>query len=76
MQTAKLFTNGSSQAVRLPKSFRFADATEVAIEKKGEVVLLRPISKPSIEQAINALKKFEKFPERAQPRRPDKRESF
>ncbi len=40
-QTAKLFTNGRSQAVRLPKAFRF-DATEVFIRKDpmtGDVIL-------------------------------------
>ena len=40
-QTAKLFTNGGSQAVRLPAEFRFA-STEVYIRKDtetGEVIL-------------------------------------
>ena len=41
MVTAKLFTNGRSQAVRLPKDFRFS-GDEVAIKKVGEVVLLYP----------------------------------
>ena len=35
MQTAKIFENGRSQAVRLPKEYRF-DADEVAINKKVE----------------------------------------
>lgn len=39
--TAKLFMNGRSQAVRLPKEFRF-EGKEVLIEKKGEAVILRP----------------------------------
>lgn len=43
-QTAKLFMNGRSQAVRLPAEFRF-EGKEVFIEKQGEVVILRP--KPS-----------------------------
>lgn len=76
MSTAKLFTNGSSQAVRLPKAFRFEGMTEVAIERKGEVVLLRPLQRPSMDQAIKALSKFENFPARNQPRRHDKREAF
>jgi len=41
MQTAKLFMNGRSQAVRLPAEFRF-DATEVFIRRDpltGDVVL-------------------------------------
>jgi antitoxin VapB len=32
MQTARIFTNGNSQAVRLPKEFRFGD-DEVIIKK-------------------------------------------
>jgi antitoxin VapB len=39
--TAKLFKHGGSQAVRLPKAFRF-EGTEVLIEKQGDNVLLRP----------------------------------
>ena len=39
MKTAKLFQNGQSQAVRLPKEFRFDDS-EVFIKKTGNVVQL------------------------------------
>lgn len=39
METAKLFNNGRSQAVRLPKAFRF-DGDEVYIKKVAEGVLL------------------------------------
>lgn len=41
---AKLFTNGSSQAVRLPREFRF-EGKEVAIRKEGDVVILEPVAK-------------------------------
>jgi antitoxin VapB len=41
MQTAKLFINGSSQAVRLPKNFRF-QGDEVGVKKIGDIVLLYP----------------------------------
>jgi antitoxin VapB len=41
MKTAKLFKHGGSQAVRLPKEFRFK-GTEVIIEKRGEEVVLKP----------------------------------
>lgn len=44
MLTAKLFTNGSSQAVRLPKEFRFT-GNEVYAQKIGESVILVPKSK-------------------------------
>lgn len=39
---AKLFWNGRSQAVRLPKEFRF-EGDEVAIRKEGDSVVLEPI---------------------------------
>ena len=44
MLTAKLFTNGSSQAVRLPKEFRFA-GNEVYAQKIGDTVMLVPKEK-------------------------------
>jgi len=44
MKTAKLFANGQSQAVRLPKDYRFS-GDEVGITKVGEVVLLYPKEK-------------------------------
>ena len=40
--TAKLFQNGRSQAVRIPKAFRFK-GTEVRIRKEGEKVILAPL---------------------------------
>jgi antitoxin VapB len=40
-KTAKLFKNGKSQAVRLPKEFRF-EGDEVFIRKQGEEVILSP----------------------------------
>ena len=40
--TAKLFQNGRSQAVRLPKKFRFK-GSEVKIRKKGRQVILEPL---------------------------------
>lgn len=40
-KVAKLFTNGRSQAVRLPAEFRFP-GKEVFIERQGDVVILRP----------------------------------
>ena len=43
MQTAKIFQNGRSQAVRLPKEYRFADS-EVLAHKIGDVLLLMPKS--------------------------------
>jgi antitoxin VapB len=42
MTTAKLFMNGRSQAVRLPKELRFA-GREVMVRKDGERVILEPV---------------------------------
>ena len=39
MKTAKIFMNGRSQAVRLPKEYRF-DCEEVFIQKQGDKVIL------------------------------------
>lgn len=39
---AKLFTHGGSQAVRLPKAFRF-DGAEVSIRRDGDRVILEPV---------------------------------
>jgi antitoxin VapB len=44
MKTAKLFKNGQSQAVRLPKEFRIA-GNEVYIKKQGEAIILLPKEK-------------------------------
>ena len=41
MKVAKLFKNGQSQAVRLPKEFRF-EGTQVFIKRVGNAVLLLP----------------------------------
>ena len=40
-KTAKIFMNGQSQAVRLPKEFRF-DTTEVYIRRQGEDIVISP----------------------------------
>ncbi len=39
---AKLFTNGQSQAVRLPKEFRF-EGDRVRIRRLGSAVVLEPV---------------------------------
>lgn len=41
METAKIFENGRSQAVRLPKKFRF-NTDEVVVQQLGAAVLLVP----------------------------------
>ena len=39
---AKVFSNGRSQAIRLPKEFRFA-GTEVLVHRDGDAVILEPV---------------------------------
>lgn len=75
MKTAKIFQNGQSQAVRLPKEFRFDDS-EVFIKKSGNVVQLIPRS-DSWNSLFGSLKKFSRdfMSERIQPDL-DKREGF
>ena len=43
METTKVFTNGRSQAVRIPKKFRF-DVDKLYINKIGDMVVLSPVS--------------------------------
>ncbi|MBB6221639.1 MULTISPECIES: antitoxin [Rhizobium] len=43
METAKIFWSGGSQAVRLPKDFRF-DGDAVTIRRQGRAIILEPIS--------------------------------
>lgn len=40
-KVAKVFKNGRSQAVRIPKEFRF-DTDEVLIEREGKKLILTP----------------------------------
>ena len=75
MKTAKLFWNGQSQAVRLPKEFRFED-DHVFVKKSGNVVVLIP-TKNSWDILIHSLDKFSDdfMAERKQPK-VQKREDF
>jgi antitoxin VapB len=56
MKTAQIFSNGRSQAVRLPKEFRF-DAEDVFIKKFDNIVMLIPKNDPWA-SLINSLDKF------------------
>ncbi len=73
MTTARLFKHGGSQAVRLPKAFRFP-GTEVLVERKGDAVVLRSKPRPrfktlaDIARYMAEIKGGGKFPDRpAQP---------
>ena len=56
METAKLFVNGQSQAVRLPKEYRFS-GNEVYIQKVGNAVMLFPKER-AWETFLNGLNSF------------------
>jgi antitoxin VapB len=56
MQTAKIFVNGRSQAVRLPKDFRFNE-NDVFIKKIGKMVVLLPKDDPW-SSLVNSLDQF------------------
>ncbi len=43
--TAKLFTNGRSQAVRIPKAYQFHGVSEVVIRKDGDALVIVPARK-------------------------------
>ena len=80
LSTAKVFTTGRSQAVRLPKAFRF-DTDEVTIEKIGNAVVLRPIQTDEqwwaqMESAMNGLRDVMDFVERDRTPPKDDIESF
>lgn len=71
---AKLFQHGGSQAVRLPKAFRF-DGSEVSIRREGDAVILEPVKqrRPRSKEEWEAFwakidSVFQgEFPERDQP---------
>jgi antitoxin VapB len=76
VKTAKLFKNGESQAVRLPKEFRFS-GTEVFIKRAGSAVVLFPTAK-SWDTLIESLDKFppDFMTDREQPDKAEERASF
>ena len=74
---AKLFFHGRSQAVRLPKEFRF-EGTEVYVRRVGADVVLSSQPKASMQNLLEALDEFEPgfVMERSQPVRQDDREAL
>jgi len=63
METAKLFVNGNSQAVRLPKEYRFR-GDEVVIKRMGNAVVLLPKDDPW-QVMFDALGEFPVIPGRS-----------
>ena len=74
---AKLFFHGRSQAVRLPKEFRF-EGTEVYVRRVGTDVVLSSQPKASMQNLLDAVDEFEPgfVMERSQPEQLDVRETM
>lgn len=72
---AKLFQHGRSQAVRLPKEFRF-EGTEVYVRRVGDDVVLSSRAKAPMRNLLESLDEFEPglVMERHQPAQADVRE--
>ncbi len=58
MALAKIFTHGGSQAVRLPKEFRF-DVPVVHVRKVGREIVLSAVPEQGAEALIDALSGFD-----------------
>ena len=76
MTVAKLFQNGGSQAVRLPKEYRF-EGNEVLISRVGDVVVMVP----RLAYWTTMLKSLEMFTddfmaEESEPLLPEERTAF
>lgn len=76
MDTAKLFQNGKSQAVRLPKEFRFG-SDRVYIKRVGNAVVLLPY-KSSWDTLLESLSRFSAdfMIERTQPPLQERENAF
>jgi antitoxin VapB len=76
MKIAQLFQNGQSQAVRLPKEFRF-EGEEIFIKKVGKVTILLPKDNPW-ELLFKSLGKFSKdfMDNREQPEQQEREDIF
>lgn len=76
MGVARIFKSGNSQAVRLPKEFRF-DVDEVEISRRGDEIVLRE-RKRNLARAFDALAAMPKdfMAEGRQDKAPQEREAL
>jgi antitoxin VapB len=74
---AKLFMHGGSQAVRLPKEFRFEGA-EVTIRKEGDRVILQPVRRDTkkLWEEIDRIRGDEQIVRSPQPEWPERDYGF
>lgn len=77
MKTAKIFRNGQSQAIRLPKEFRVT-GSQILIKKQGKFIILIPLEENPWETFFDNLHAFSNdfMLERNQPSDQQKREIF
>ncbi len=59
---AKLFKSGGSQAVRLPKAYRFEGQREVLIYRNGHRIILEPIQRPWSQEFLKLAGSAKDFP--------------
>ena len=69
-EVAKIFMSGGSQAVRLPKRYRFPDQQEVLIQREGNRIILEPLRRQWSEQFLSLAGSAPDFPEREAPLEP------
>lgn len=77
MTTAKVFTSGNSQAVRLPKAFRLK-SKEVEIFRRGDEIVLREKKKRTLADAFNIIRSMplDMFEDIKDTRPPEEREDL
>ena len=59
---ANLFKSGGSQAVRLPRGFRFEGQEEVSIHRKGNQVILEPVRRQWSQEFLELIGSAPDFP--------------
>ncbi len=64
---AKLFKSGGSQAVRLPKRYRFEGQEEVAISRNGQRVILEPHRRAWSREFLDLAGAATDFPDPSEP---------
>ncbi len=73
--TARVFITGRSQAVRIPKQYRFT-TDEVYVEQVGEQLILSPKPKSWAQYFVSAKHFTDDFPDRIDELIPEEREPF
>lgn len=74
-RTARLFRNGSNQAVRLPRDLEF-DADEVLIRREGDSIILTPKPRVWDDYFERGRRLTEDFPNTIDDQAPEARDDF